>query len=102
MLEIKKEIQEVNKKIDELVELFYQQKNEEAYGKLNIALADFIYIIEMIQKQGDEKAQENAGDLNDALKQALEAMEQKDNILLADILKYEVMEKLEDLSAGNN
>ncbi len=102
MLEIKKEIQEVNKKIDEIVELFYQQKNEEAYGKLNIALADFIYIIEMIQKQGDEKAQENAGDLNDALKQALEAMEQKDNILLADILKYEVMEKLEDLSAGNN
>lgn len=102
MLEIKKEIQEVNKKIDEIVELFYQQKNEEAYGKLNIALADFIYIIEMIQKQGNEKAQENAGDLNDALKQALEAMEQKDNILLADILKYEVMEKLEDLSAGNN
>lgn len=96
MKELKEEIETIIKELDSIVEMFYQQKTQEAYMKLNPVLEKIMEITELIQKYYEEF---NMEELLGALKEALSAMEERDAILMADVLKYEVIEKLNDIAA---
>ena len=97
MDDLKKNIANVIHEIDDVVEMFYQQKTKEAYIQLDSVLADLLQVVDPIHvyevKHPDDGV-DSAG-VTDALKETLSAMEEKDAILTADVLKYEVNEKLE-------
>lgn len=96
MKELREEIETIVKELDSIVEMFYQQKTQEAYTKLNPVLENIMKMAELIQKYYAELDME---ELLNALKEALSAMEERDAILMADVLKYEVIEKLNDIAA---
>lgn len=97
MDDLKKNIENVILEIDDVVEMFYQQKTKDAYIKLDSVLADLLQVVDPIhayEVEHPDDGVDSAG-LTDALKETLSAMEEKDAILTADVLKYEVNEKLE-------
>ena len=97
MDELKNNINNVIKEIDDVVELFYQQKTKDAYTQLDQVLGKLLQVVDPIHSYSVEhpEAEINAEDLTESLKETLSAMEEKDAILTADVLKYEVNEKLE-------
>lgn len=99
MDQIKQQIQQNISEIDGVVELFYQQKTQEAYGQLDQVLGRLLATIEaaVTYQQEHTEVEIDVSGLTEALKEALSAMEEKDAILMADVLKYEVIEKLEAL-----
>lgn len=99
MEQIKQQIQQNISEIDGVVELFYQQKTQEAYGQLDQVLGKLMAVIEaaVTYQQEHTEVEIDINGLTEALKEALAAMEEKDAILMADVLKYEVIEKLEAL-----
>lgn len=99
MEQIKQQIQQNISEINGVVELFYQQKTQEAYGQLDQVLGKLMATIEaaVTYQQEHTEVEIDINGLTEALKEALSAMEEKDAILMADVLKYEVIEKLEAL-----
>lgn len=87
--------------IDEVVEMFYQQRTQEAYTQLDPVLGKLLSTIEtvMAYQQEHTEVEIDIDGLTAALKEALSAMEEKDAILMADVLKYEVIEKLEAIAS---
>jgi len=83
-----KDLLEVLSKISELL---YQEKSNEAYGILIKCLPIMATYIGEIE---DESLQR---EIMEALTEATAAMEENDYTLLADILQYDVIEKLEAL-----
>jgi KaiC/GvpD/RAD55 family RecA-like ATPase len=101
MASLKEQIVNNMAEIDDVVEMFYQQKTQEAYLRLDVVLGDFAAIINpLFTYQQEHSEQEiDVGGLTEALKEALSAIEERDAILVADVLKYELLEKLERIVA---
>lgn len=99
MENIKQQIEQNIEEVDAVVEMFYQQKTQEAYVQLDQVLGKMMAVIELlaVYQQEHTDAEIDITGLTEALKEALSAMEEKDAILMADVLKYEVIEKLEAL-----
>lgn len=74
--------------IEEISELLYQENIDRAYGKLNVLINELIGWTATLSLDAQ-------GDIVESLKPALSAMEDKDTTLLADILQYELLEKIE-------
>ena len=100
MKDLKKEIETVINDLDSIVEMFYQQKVQEAYSELNTALGKILEITEVVQNYTAQNSDKeiNMDILLNALKETLSAMEERDVVLVADVLKYEVIEKLNDIA----
>ncbi|MBC8563002.1 hypothetical protein [Jutongia huaianensis] len=100
MKDLKKEIETVINDLDSIVEMFYQQKVQEAYSELNTALGKIMEITEVVQNYTAQNSDKeiNMDILLNALKETLSAMEERDVVLVADVLKYEVIEKLNDIA----
>ena len=81
--------------INTMTELFYQQKTNEAIAGMN-ALLDSILIISEVIAKNDGIMEEEKSKLVLVLNAALEAMQQADYVLLADILKYDMNDVLID------
>lgn len=81
-----KDLLEVLKKV---AELLYQEEHNKAYGLLVKCLPIMGVCIEEIE---DKELQR---EILDSLTEAIAAMENNDYTLLADILQYDVIEKLE-------
>jgi hypothetical protein len=98
--DLKKEIETVINDLDSIVEMFYQQKVQEAYSELNTALGKIMEITEVVQNYTAQNSDKeiNMDILLNALKETLSAMEERDVVLVADVLKYEVIEKLNDIA----
>lgn len=101
MNDLKKEIEMIITELEAIVEMFYQQKTQDAYLKLDSALEKIMTMTGSVQNYQENYPTKtiNMEDLLNALKETLEAMEEKDAILVADTLKYEVVEKLNDIAA---
>lgn len=99
MEEIKDKINEIIENIDNTTILFYQQKIEEGYIQLNTALgliAQEIICLYQYKKENNQlEIDENR--LNMMLTEAMQAMENKDLILLADILQYDLKEIFQNI-----
>lgn len=100
MENIRQKIEQTISEIDMVVELFYQQKTQEAYTQLDPVLGNMMSAIEalMAYQQEHEELEIDVNSLTEALREALSAMEEKDAILMADVLKYEVIEKMEAIA----
>ena len=96
---IREQIAQNIQEIDEVVEMFYQQKTQEAYTKLDPVLGNLLAAIDAVvaYQQEHSEIEIDINGLTEALKEALSAIEEKDAILMADVLKYEVVEKLETM-----
>ena len=73
--------------IEEIVELCYQQKKAEAYEKINLFINE---IVKTIVGLPESKVVE----VNEILQNILSAMEENDIVAVADLLEYELKEKL--------
>ena len=78
----------MNELIAQTSRLLYQNKVEEGYAKMNEV---FAYIISYMNEQSSDKIMV----INQILTQALKAMEEKDAVLLADILRHELIPELQ-------
>ena len=72
-----------------ITELLYQEKTNEAYGFLVRCLPHMGLMIEDIEDENLKR------EIMDSLTEAIGAMEAKDHTLLADILQYDVIDKLD-------
>jgi len=88
-------INQVKDEIEKVTEALYQQKERAAYNLLNMALPTIAKAVEEIfawqTEQGREESEKQ--EIVQVLTQAMQAMEQKDTVLLADILQYELLER---------
>lgn len=95
---LKYSIVEARKVMKQTTYLFYQQKNKEGFQKLDYTLNALLQVVNEIinfQSGNNEKLVEEQI-LNVVLTEAMKAIEQKDTILLADILTYEIDDMLEE------
>ena len=79
---------------DELVEiadLLYQEDVQSAYQKLSMVIP------KMMEALGSVEDEESKNLLITKLSSALEAMENEDYLLLADVIQYELLETLEQI-----
>lgn len=89
-MELRKKIDDTCKIIDEIADLFYMQKINEGYVKMQKFIDDVTLItdsLENINQKYNEKILHMLGD-------TLNAMEEKDVVLLSDILNYDFKELL--------
>jgi KaiC/GvpD/RAD55 family RecA-like ATPase len=101
MASLKEQVSNNIAQINEVVEMFYQQKTQEAYVQLDKVLGDFSIVVDSLYayQQENSEAGVDVTVLLDALKEALSAVQEKDAILVADVLKYELIEKLEEMES---
>uniref|UniRef100_UPI00307AA154 hypothetical protein n=1 Tax=Jutongia sp. TaxID=2944204 RepID=UPI00307AA154 len=73
MKDLKKEIETVINDLDSIVEMFYQQKVQEAYSELNTALGKIMEITEVVQNYTAQNSDKeiNMDILLNALKETL-------------------------------
>lgn len=84
--------------IDINTELFYQNKIDEGYRKLDSTLGKISFVIEDIIRYQEQSGQDvKAKRFVEILTEAMRALENKDALLLADILQYDLKEMLEDV-----
>ncbi len=85
--------------IEDTAALFYQRKDAEAYEKLNPLFSDILSLMNLLQTEGkNEKQEEVIALINQGLMGAMEAMQNKDTILIADELVHVVRPLLEGLA----
>lgn len=83
-------LKQVIEVLEQVVELLYQENITIAYKMLYIILPN---LEKVISNTGSKAIQQ---ELKEKLEEALSAMENADNILLADIIHYEVLQRLQD------
>lgn len=76
-------------KLEAVIELLYQQNMQNAYRGMT-------EILPMIEAIISEQSAGVQVELTQVMKDALEAMEQGDMTLLADILQYDLLERIEE------
>ena len=95
----------VMKSIEEvkgIVDLFYQQKEKEALDQFTIGLSNMMTAIDALftyRTEHDDFVLDVA-QLTNILKDAMNALQDGDMVLLADILQYDYLEYMEEL-VGN-
>ena len=81
-------MENIREVIERIAELLYQEKKDEAYAEIS-------QLIPMLMGYtSDIQDEEKKTKLVNVLGSALEAMEQEDLTLLADILQYDLVEEL--------
>ena len=100
MTQDKKIIQEILEEIKESVELFYQQKTGEALEQFNQVLGKVMTMVDTLfaYKQTHEEFPLDEEKIKDVLTEAMTALQDKDMILLADIIQYDFVEYVEELT----
>jgi len=88
------------KDVEEVIELFYQQKLQEALNKFETVLGSMMTAIDNLftYKAEHEGFKLDEAKLTNTLKDAMGALEQGDMVLLADILQYDYLEYMQELS----
>ena len=95
----KEKMQQTIQAIDEVVDLFYQQRLKQALDQLDGVIQDIMGTVDGLF-QYREAHQEFALDekrLTGTLTEAMQALEDQDLVMLADVLQYEFKEYLEEL-----
>lgn len=99
MSQQKDKIEQVIEEIDEVVDLFYQQKLKTALERLDNVLADIAQAMDCLFQYREEREEFDFDEkkLTETLKEAMSALGEQDLVLLADILQYDFREYLEEL-----
>lgn len=97
LLEKKEFIVDIIKDIDVVTDLFYQDKENQGYHELTLLLTKLNSFIEFLISEKDTIEKTRQDKLLRVMMQAMNAMEEKDIVLLSDVLQYELKEQLEDM-----
>lgn len=95
---VKKTLEEVRESVD----LFYQQKTGEALQQFDAVLGKVMSMVDTLFAYRDAHEDFVLDDekVKTALTEALGALEERDMILLADIIQYDFVEYVEELLGG--
>ena len=95
-MNIKDQISKVLEKIDGVVGLFYQQQEKEGYKEMQEMIEDIANLMDGLYNYAKEEEYFNYDQVRlvEGLTEAMNALEDKDTILLADVLQYELAEQL--------
>jgi len=94
-------IASIKENITVVSDYIYQQKINEALGSMNNMLNNFTELGDAISLR-EEIAEEQKQRYVDLLKEALAAMENRDYILMADILQYDMVDLLDSYTEALN
>ena len=98
MEELKVIIQQTMEDIGRVSDFFYQQKSSMAYENLESILVKLMNLTETLFALSNEGRINIDGQRwSDNLTIAMQAMEEKDNVLLADILVFEIAGQLQEI-----
>lgn len=101
MRELKKLIQQVIQEICEISDYLYQQKTAKGYEALNGTLEKIMNIADrLFSISGNNPDFFDGPTLVESLSFAMKAMEEKDSVLLADILVYEIAGQLQEIESS--
>ena len=100
MADINTNIDDIKEKIENVTDLFYRQLNDLAYNKLNELLVGITELIKNLEAIDSDYSKGVIIDLTSILMQCLEAMENKDTVLLADIMQYDLTEKIDEINSN--
>ena len=100
MAQEKEAVLETIDAIKENVDLFYQQKQKKALQELDGVLAKIMGAVDVLfqYKAGHAELPLDEVKITESLKEAMEALQNKDYVLLADILQYDFVEYMEELT----
>lgn len=92
-------IDQIMAQIEQAGDLFYQHKDHEGYEILNETIGGLLELAEKLKVIARENEGIELGEqeLLSILNEALSALEEKDTVMLSDILQYDLMERLESL-----
>lgn len=93
----KERIDKIVDLISNVADLFYQDKIHEGYDNLEKLLGELSLTVEILYQEGILSAEDTS--ILDILKEIMSAMEQKDTLLIADMLEYELKDTLLQLVA---
>lgn len=99
MSEQRKLVQKTLDDVRDTVDLFYQQKDAEAFERFIAVLENMtnsIDILHMYKNEHDGFEMDETKVCN-ILKDAMEALQNSDSVLLADILQYDFVEYIEEI-----
>ena len=96
---MEKMIEAIIARCEEVATMFYQNKVTEGFGILCMLIEDIQVLMKDVSEKEEllEKNAENLMRLNEVLADALNAMQENDKVLLADIVKYDVIEQLKQI-----
>lgn len=99
MEELKEKIDIASEKIEEASDLFYQHKDHEGYLRLDQVIGTLMELAEGLKQAVSEnpELELNAEDFLATLNEAVDALEERDTVLLSDILQYDLIEQLDIL-----
>ncbi len=91
---------EVLQKIEQNMELFYQQKNMEALGEFQQVLVLMMNMVDAVFAYRDthEGFELDEEKIKAALTEAMSALENNDYVLLADVIQYDFVEYMQELT----
>lgn len=95
----KEAVEDSIKKVEEVIELFYQQKLQEALNKFETVLEEMMTSIDALftYKAEHEEFKLDEAKITNILKEAMGALENGDMVLLADMLQYDYLEYMQEL-----
>ena len=102
-MELKKEqLNLVIQKISDVSELLYQQKIMDAMEQLNDLLGEISVVLDGLCRYGvkHEGFEFDQNRVMGSLQEAIQMMETKDYVMLADIFQYDLVEYLRELMDG--
>lgn len=85
-------------KIEELTNYFYKQKNKEGFAQLDQLILILMNTLDQLffYQSENNKIYIDDTKVNNRLSEAMIAIQMKDTILLADILKYDIISLLQE------
>ena len=101
MEELKQAVQMLSESIQKTTELFYTQKEAEGYQAFGVLLEPMATLLDRLFRLQAEtgKPEFEQEEIARLLGEALNAMEARDGVLLADILQYDFLDPLEQIGA---
>jgi len=100
MTQINNHINTAKETAENVTALFYQQKQQEGYQRLIGLIDELTIIVELLEsKKNNLEIAEKYNKLLYSLKDIMEALVNRDSVLLADILNYDIIDTLDEIAA---
>ena len=93
-------ILELKTKTERLADCFYQQKSQEGYQVLVLIIDDLSALSVILEGNRENTAiAELYTELSEKLQEVMTAMVEKDTVLIADIMRYDMIDILDQITA---
>lgn len=95
MENLKSLIEGTTKKIEEATDLFYQHQDHKGYLKLDETIGQLMELADGLREVVAENPEIEVQEFLSVLAEAMSALEDRDTVLLSDILQYDLIDQLQ-------